>query len=71
MHAPTHEAIRAAVARDGLAGTARALGVQRSTLASYLSGACREGTILLMEARFKRLPQRAPSTPLSLTGTDA
>lgn len=44
-----------AVRARGVQPVARDLGVARSALTAYLAGACRDGTIMLIEARASRL----------------
>ena len=48
---PITDTIRAAVAVRGVAPVARALGVPRAAIASYLAGSARAGTRLVIETR--------------------
>ena len=49
VHEPARERIAALVAERGLQPIARALGVDRAALASYLTGRARRGTNLLVQ----------------------
>jgi hypothetical protein len=49
------EAVRDAVAKQGLSAVARALDLPRTTISSVLSGAAREVSVLAVEARAERL----------------
>jgi hypothetical protein len=55
MKDPIKARVQAEVAERGVAAVAEDIGIPRSTLTSYLAGACRAGTRYQVEARARNL----------------
>jgi hypothetical protein len=66
ISSPSFLEMRAAAQERGVVRLARELGTNRISLANYFAGVSREGTVLLLESRFRELVQAeaAPAAPM-------